>query len=64
MNQWKNPSNFMAFFRRYDDYRPATSQMPKMSDIGSRKLFNSDHDMFRESVRKFFDQEVKPYHGQ
>lgn len=38
--------------------------MPKMSDIGSRKIFNSDHDMFRESVRKFFDQEVKPYHSQ
>jgi len=38
--------------------------MPKLSDIGSRPIFNSDHDMFRESVRKFFDQEVKPYHSQ
>lgn len=38
--------------------------MPKLMDIGSRSLFNSDHDLFRESVRKFFEQEVKPYHGQ
>ncbi|XP_043194446.1 long-chain specific acyl-CoA dehydrogenase, mitochondrial-like [Amphibalanus amphitrite] len=59
-----NARNFGVSARRFDEYRPATSQMPKLSDIGGRTLFNSDHDMFRESVRKFFEQEVKPYHGQ
>ena len=29
-----------------------------------RTLFNSDHDMFRESVRKFIEKEIAPYHAQ
>ena len=29
-------------------------------DIGIRKIFNEDHDIFRDSVRKFFNDEVKP----
>lgn len=29
-----------------------------------RTLFNSDHDAFRDMVRKFFDKEAAPYHAQ
>ncbi|XP_037091835.1 long-chain specific acyl-CoA dehydrogenase, mitochondrial-like isoform X2 [Pollicipes pollicipes] len=46
------------------EYRPPPAQMPKLTDIGSRVLFTSDHDIFRESVRKFFETEVKPHHAQ
>lgn len=29
-----------------------------------RTLFSSDHELFRDSVRKFFEQEAVPYHAQ
>jgi acyl-CoA dehydrogenase len=29
-----------------------------------RTLFSSEHELFRESVRKFFEQEAVPYHAQ
>ncbi|MDP2226784.1 MAG: acyl-CoA dehydrogenase family protein [Moraxellaceae bacterium] len=29
-----------------------------------RTLFNSDHDAFRDTVRKFFDKEAVPFHAQ
>jgi len=29
-------------------------------EIGTRSIFNEDHDMFRESVRRFFKEEVEP----
>jgi hypothetical protein len=32
-------------------------------DIGTRRIFNEDHDMFRETARKYFEEHVKPYHG-
>lgn len=34
----------------------------KLTDIGIRRIFSSEHDIFRESVRKFFQEEVVPYH--
>ncbi|KAG6939070.1 acyl-CoA dehydrogenase, long chain [Chelydra serpentina] len=33
-------------------------------DIGTRRIFSSDHDIFRESVRKFFQEAVLPYHAE
>ncbi|XP_063607383.1 long-chain specific acyl-CoA dehydrogenase, mitochondrial-like [Penaeus indicus] len=45
-------------------YRPTTCQAPTMMDIGTRSIFNEDHDIFRSSVRKFFNEEVLPYHAQ
>ena len=42
--------------------RPSTAQAPTMMDIGTRSIFNEDHDIFRTSVRKFFTEEVLPYH--
>ncbi len=29
-----------------------------------RKLFNAEHDMWRESVRRFIEQEIVPFHAQ
>merc|ERR1719427_1328574 len=31
-------------------------------EIGARPVFNSDHDIFRSSARKFFNEEVVPHH--
>ena len=45
----------------YSDRKP-TSQCDSMMDIGCRSIFNSDHDMLRESARKFFNEEVLPFH--
>lgn len=32
-------------------------------DIGTRRIFSEEHDLFRESARKFFEEECKPYTG-
>jgi len=45
-------------------YRPSTTQAPTMMDIGTRTIFNEDHDILRASVRKFFNEEVVPHHSQ
>ena len=29
-----------------------------------RKLFSSDHDIFRDAVRKFITKEITPFHAQ
>ncbi|XP_063789141.1 long-chain specific acyl-CoA dehydrogenase, mitochondrial isoform X2 [Pseudophryne corroboree] len=43
-------------------FRPETSHSKSLMDIGTRGILTADHDIFRESVRKFFQQEVVPYH--
>merc|ERR1719278_864299 len=40
--------------------RPATAQMGKMTDIGGRSIFNADHDMFREQVRRWMRERLAP----
>lgn len=35
-----------------------------MLDIGTRSLFNTDHDIFRESVRRFLKNRVKPFQNE
>merc|ERR1719315_28230 len=35
--------------------------MSNMMDIGSRAIFTSEHDMFREQVRKFMKERVEPH---
>jgi len=40
--------------------RPAPSQMQSLMDIGSREIFDTEHDAFRETARKFFQKEVAP----
>ncbi|XP_028323314.1 long-chain specific acyl-CoA dehydrogenase, mitochondrial [Gouania willdenowi] len=42
--------------------RPETSSAKSLMDIGTRRIFNEDHDLFRESVRRFFQEEVVPHH--
>jgi long-chain-acyl-CoA dehydrogenase len=44
--------------------RLETAQAASMFDIGIRKVFNSDHDMFRSTARKFFKEQVVPYHAE
>merc|ERR1711970_77428 len=40
--------------------RPATAQMGTMLDIGSRSIFSSDQDMFREQVRRWMRERLAP----
>merc|ERR1711970_322235 len=40
--------------------RPATAQMGTMLDIGSRSIYNSDQDMFREQVRRWMRERLAP----
>lgn len=39
-------------------FRQEPWQVEKLTDIGTRSIFNEDHDMFRESVRKWFQDTV------
>lgn len=47
---------------------PASSRLENGSaktllDIGTRRIFNEDHDLFRQSARRFFQEEVVPHHS-
>lgn len=42
--------------------RPETSAAKTMMDIGTRRIFSEEHDLFRQSVRRFYQTEVVPYH--
>ncbi|KAM6349144.1 long-chain specific acyl-CoA dehydrogenase, mitochondrial isoform 2-T2 [Alca torda] len=44
--------------------RPEPSSAKSLVDIGTRRIFSSDHDIFRESARKFFQEEVLPFHAE
>merc|ERR1711915_1053246 len=44
----------------HEELRKAPTQMKTLLDIGSRSIFDKDQDIFRESVRKFLNDEVKP----
>lgn len=46
------------------EHRLETSSAKKLTDIGIRRIFSSEHDLFRESVRKFFQEEVVPHHAE
>merc|ERR1711976_208710 len=39
------------------------AQSNNLMDIGTRKIFSGEHDMFRENVRRFFQEEIVPNHG-
>ncbi|XP_036420450.1 long-chain specific acyl-CoA dehydrogenase, mitochondrial [Colossoma macropomum] len=45
-------------------FRPETSVARTMMDIGTRRIFSEEHDLFRENVRRFFREEVVPYHAE
>ncbi|KAM9836227.1 long-chain specific acyl-CoA dehydrogenase, mitochondrial [Aulostomus maculatus] len=42
--------------------RLETCSAKSLMDIGTRRIFNEDHDLFRQSVRRFFEEEVVPHH--
>ncbi|XP_047577287.1 long-chain specific acyl-CoA dehydrogenase, mitochondrial isoform X2 [Lutra lutra] len=44
--------------------RLETPSAKKLTDIGIRRIFSPEHDIFRKSVRKFFQEEVIPYHAE
>uniref|UniRef100_A0A8D0HAM8 Long-chain specific acyl-CoA dehydrogenase, mitochondrial n=1 Tax=Sphenodon punctatus TaxID=8508 RepID=A0A8D0HAM8_SPHPU len=48
----------------HDSVRFETSSAKTLMDIGTRRIFCSDHDIFRQSVRKFFQEEVIPHHAE
>jgi len=48
--------------KKYDG-RLEIFEAPNMTDIGTRRIFNEDHDMFRSTVRRFFQEEVAPNHS-
>ncbi|NP_957475.1 long-chain specific acyl-CoA dehydrogenase, mitochondrial [Danio rerio] len=45
-------------------FRPETSMAKTLMDIGTRRIFSEEHDLFRQNVRRFFQEEVAPYHAQ
>ncbi|XP_043433650.1 long-chain specific acyl-CoA dehydrogenase, mitochondrial isoform X2 [Prionailurus bengalensis] len=47
-----------------EEKRLETPSAGKLTDIGTRRIFSSEHDIFRESVRKFFQEEVIPHHAE
>ncbi|XP_064643783.1 long-chain specific acyl-CoA dehydrogenase, mitochondrial-like [Lineus longissimus] len=42
--------------------RPEVSQSQKLFDIGTRGIFGEEHDIFRQTARKFYVEEVLPHH--
>ncbi|XP_035657545.1 long-chain specific acyl-CoA dehydrogenase, mitochondrial-like [Branchiostoma floridae] len=45
-------------------FRPETSSAPSLMDIGTRRIFQEEHDIYRASARKFWAEEVLPNHPQ
>eukprot|EP00127_Corallochytrium_limacisporum_P000229 Clim_evm46s7 gene=Clim_evmTU46s7 len=42
--------------------RPEPAQVDRLTALGTREIFDEDHDMFRDTARKFFEERVKPFH--
>jgi len=59
-----NRAAFSTSSRVLSEHRPEPCQASRLTDIGTRRIFSQEHDMFRETVRKFFQEEVIPYHAQ
>ncbi|KAF8562620.1 hypothetical protein P879_11934, partial [Paragonimus westermani] len=50
-----------ACVRSYS-HRPEISQAASFLDFGTRRIFAEEHDLFRETVRKFVAEHVVPHH--
>lgn len=48
--------------RKNNHFRPETFNANSLMDVGTRKIFSEEHDLFRQSVRRFFCEEVIPHH--
>ena len=44
--------------------RPSPAQAASLTAVGSREIFDSDHDAFRDLARSFFTNEVTPFHAE
>ncbi|KAK3801118.1 hypothetical protein RRG08_029378 [Elysia crispata] len=44
--------------------RPEPRESASMMDIGTRRVFSEDHDIFRQTARRFIQEEIVPYHAQ
>ncbi|KAI8497226.1 hypothetical protein Bbelb_251750 [Branchiostoma belcheri] len=45
-------------------FRPETTSAPTLLDIGTRRIFQEEHDIYRASARRFWAEEVLPNHTQ
>ncbi|KAI1899369.1 hypothetical protein AGOR_G00061070 [Albula goreensis] len=45
-------------------FRPETANSRTLMDIGTRRVFSEEHDIFRQNVRRFFQEEVVPHHSE
>ena len=46
------------------EFRTEPHSSERLTDASTRRIFNEDHDMFRETCRNFVDNEVMPYHDE
>ena len=44
--------------------RPETQVADSLLQIGTRRIFDTEHDMYREMCRRFYTDEVMPYHNE
>ena len=42
--------------------RPEPQQVESLLQIGSRRIYDEMHDMYRETVRNFYNEKVVPFH--
>ena len=49
---------------RAADFRQEPHSCEKLTDMGARRIFDENHDMFRDTVRKFVQEDVVPYHDE
>eukprot|EP00750_Incisomonas_marina_P006659 INCI14700.5.p1 GENE.INCI14700.5~~INCI14700.5.p1 ORF type:complete len:446 (-),score=87.99 INCI14700.5:984-2204(-) len=50
--------------RAFSTRRLETAQASSLLDIGTRPIFDETHDQFREMTRKFYAEQVTPFHSQ
>ena len=41
--------------------RPEIGQASSLLDIGTRSIFGEEHDIFRQNVRRFMNEEIAPH---
>eukprot|EP00124_Ichthyophonus_hoferi_P005647 Ihof_evm2s879 gene=Ihof_evmTU2s879 len=46
------------------NFRKEPHSADSLTALGTRRIFNTEHDMFRETARKYFEEKVRPYHAQ
>ena len=52
----------LKFSSTATEARPEPQVASKLTDIGTRRLFGHEHDMFREMLRKFYADNLIPFH--